>query len=187
MIKSRSIQYSQDVIQELLNYDSNSGVFRWNLRSREWFKTSRSFKSWNSRFAFSDAGHVGKDQHVHISILGRIYKAHRLAYTHYYGVDLCGAAVIHLDGDASNNSINNLQLSYEHRYNIFRRPWGKSRLKGVTTTPNTGKWRSQIANNGKVTHLGLFNSEQEAATKYDSAVLKLLGSSAGTNASMGLL
>jgi len=37
-----------DIIRELLNYNSETGVFTWKNRDRKWFKTDRSWKIWKT-------------------------------------------------------------------------------------------------------------------------------------------
>mmetsp|Transcript_10750 Transcript_10750/g.25135 ORF Transcript_10750/g.25135 Transcript_10750/m.25135 type:complete len:175 (-) Transcript_10750:171-695(-) len=45
----------------------------------------------------------------------------------------------------------------------------KSKFKGVSWYPRSSKWKAQIMINDKVTHLGYFDSEKEAAHKYTEA------------------
>jgi len=50
---------------------------------------------------------------------------------------------------------------------------GSSRFKGVNYHKAAKKWRTQIRIDGKLTHLGLFDTEEDAAGAYD-AVAKIL-------------
>lgn len=47
-----------------------------------------------------------------------------------------------------------------------------SGFKGVTFRKERSKWRARIRINGKLTHLGLFDSPEEAALVYDMAAKK---------------
>jgi len=41
----------QATVKELLNYCPETGQFFWKHRARHWFKSDRSFNSWNARWA----------------------------------------------------------------------------------------------------------------------------------------
>ncbi len=56
-----------------------------------------------------------------------------------------------------------------------------SRFKGVDWQKGAKKWCASITNNGKCVHLGLFDSEIQAAKKYDETARGLFGEFAYTN------
>lgn len=61
-----------------------------------------------------------------------------------------------------------------------RRNAKTSPYKGVSWCSNVGKWRVQIARPGSI-HVGLFDSEREAALAYDAEARKVFGEFAYTN------
>ena len=69
---------------------------------------------------------------------------------------------------------------------ILRR--GKtSRLKGVSWSKVAKKWQAQIVVNKQHNHFGYFVEENKAGYIYDAGAIKLLGSKATTNVTLGFL
>jgi frataxin-like iron-binding protein CyaY len=89
----------------------------------------------------------------------------------------------HIDGNGLNNQKLNLRVATysQNAMNRRKKSHTSSRFKGVHFDSNTGKWRAQIQYKGKTFHMGSFDSEEEAATKYDLAAIDLFGEFARTN------
>jgi hypothetical protein len=88
----------------------------------------------------------------------------------------------HIDGNGLNNQKINLRFC-SHRQNHQNRKHHKntsSPYKGVSWH-YSGKWKSQIMVNGKVVHIGLFTSGEEAALAYDKAAKESFGEFARLN------
>mgnify|MGYP003127310633 CR=1 FL=1 len=66
----------------------------------------------------------------------------------------------HIDGDRTNNSIVNLRWVTQHENTLNRRNEGKYK-KGVHFNKAIKKFRASITINGKQTHLGYFETEDE--------------------------
>lgn len=81
-------------LRELLDYDPETGVFRWKEPRRK------------CRVG-EVAGSLRKDGYVKIQVDGRFYQAHRLAWLCVYGV--WPSAIDHIDGNRANNAIANLR------------------------------------------------------------------------------
>jgi hypothetical protein len=77
--------------------------------------------------------------------------------------------------DKLNNRIENLRLvtSRQQQQNTSARQDTTSGIKGVGWHKGAKKWYSSICDNGKRTHLGLFDSKEEAAAAYRRASRKL--------------
>jgi len=69
----------------------------------------------------------------------------------------------------------------QNHMNTRKRSNCVSIYKGVSWHKLAGKWRAQIKANNRRKHLGLFNSEEEAALAYDIAALKFFSEFARLN------
>ena len=94
-----------------------------------------------------------------------------------------GRKVIHLNGDNLDNSRANLALAgngdIKHRRG--KQAGCSSKYKGVIYQKNVGKWRARITIDGKLTCLGLYDTEKEAALAYNEAAKKHYGELARLN------
>jgi frataxin-like iron-binding protein CyaY len=92
--------------------------------------------------------------------------------------------VDHRDGHKLDNRKQNLRITTrnDNVQNSAKRGINPtSRYKGVHFNKQTKKWISQICIDYKITHLGSFDDEIDAAKAYDVAVLEARGSHARTN------
>ncbi len=79
--------------------------------------------------------------------------------------------VDHIDGSRTNNHWENLRYAThsENGMNAKIRIDGSSVYKGVSYQAKTKKWKGTIVLERKCIHLGLFESEREAAESYNTA------------------
>jgi len=159
--KRRRITHARLI--EMLDYDSETGEFRWRER------VSRSVK------AGEVAGLINGDGYRLIAIKGREYRAHQLAWFYMTG-RWCSTIIDHRDGNPSNNRWDNLRRATVSQNNA-NRPMhrnNKCGYKGVTQTPS-GRWRANINKNRQRHHLGIFATPEEAHAAYAEAAGKLFG------------
>lgn len=156
-----SPRLSHDELRSLLHYDEAAGVFT-RLVGRKGGKLV--------------AGSARKDGYVRISINGRAYLAHRLAWFFVYGTWPLGF-LDHRDGNPSNNCLANLRPATqpENMANAKRRSDNKSGFKGVNWFPSVKKWGARISKNGKRQFLGYFDTAEEAGRAYAEAAGEVFG------------
>jgi hypothetical protein len=86
--------------------------------------------------------------------------SHRLAWYLHYG-HLPVNSIDHIDGNRSNNKIDNLR-DVTHQQNH----WNRTTAKGYYFNKTLNKFYAQICINREVKHLGYFHTKQEARNAY---------------------
>ena len=134
---------TQERLKELLDYDPESGLFIWKVR------TSTHVKPGDHTSACSSHGYRV------IGINRRLYFAHRLAWMYVYG-EWPVTQINHIDRNRANNALANLRLatSAENLQNSSRRSDNTSGCKGVHWWSLRGVWTAYINVGGKRTSLG---------------------------------
>lgn len=173
----KKIDLTQDLLKELIHYDSETGVFTWKHRDVKYFKNETAYKKWNTRFAGKTFGtkytvsHNGKS-YITGCILYKQIDLHRLAWIYVYGE--MPNQVDHIDGDGTNNAISNLRnvTPSVNRKNTRRMSTNTSGFCGVSWRSKSKKWRARIMIGKKEIHLGIFDSFSEAVKAREEANIK---------------
>ncbi len=155
---------SFEEVQQLLSYCSTTGQLTWLILNR-------------NVSPGSPAGTTQADGYRRVRLMGRDYKAHRLAWLLYHGVDPGALHIDHIDGNRSNNAINNLRLCTQ-RQNSRNMPVKKnntSGVPGVSWHRKTGKWRAYVNRERKQHYLGVFETLAEAVEARNHAAALLHG------------
>lgn len=159
---------SQSLLHEWLDYDPETGIFRWKKEPRQCRPL---------------LGHVaGTLRNGYLFIKVRSFVpigAHRLAWIYVHGLTIGGAEIDHIDGDPSNNAIENLRLatSSQQKQNKGVQSNNRSGLKGAYyhACHKGKKWRSQIKVGDRLIFLGYFHTAQEAHEAYVRAASEYFG------------
>jgi hypothetical protein len=160
------MELTTEVVRELLDYDKETGIFTWKARERSWFKTERTYKMWNTRFAGRVTGTMWRGAtgypQIVIKVFGKHHGAHRLAFL-WMGEALPEQAD-HLNRDSLDNRWCNLAASSARANNknssMCRN--NTSGVTGVTWDKANNKWKAQVKLNGKQNNLGRFEELAEA-------------------------
>jgi hypothetical protein len=150
-------------LKEVLNYHPTTGDFAWKITS------GKSRKG-------SPAGYISKRGYVQIGLEGKIYLAHRLAWFYVTGV-WPTKNVDHIDGNPTNNAIENLRLASQSE-NIRNSRLSKSNTsghKGVCWDSKHGRWLAYLKLNYKHVLFKLYDSFDDAVAAVDSARQKYHG------------
>lgn len=151
-------------IKKALHYAPDTGDFFW-------LQTLSS-----KRRAGSKAGCLSTDTgYIKIRYKNKLYLAHRLAWYFTNGEIPVGYMIDHINGDKSNNSINNLRLvdGVQNSFNRKVKNTNTSGYTGVSFNKKSNKWRAYIVINGKQKHLGTFASKEDASAAYQKALAEV--------------
>jgi hypothetical protein len=99
--------------------------------------------------------HKGKG-YIHVKIKAKAFKAHRLIFLYHHGY--LPECVDHIDGDKTNNRIENLRAATkeENCHNQKIRSTNKSGYKGVKWVEHCKKWQVEVCKNYKQLRFGMY-------------------------------
>lgn len=144
---------SAERARQVLFYDTETGDLIWRARPNQ--------SAWNAKNAGRPAGSLDRSTgYLKLSIDGRVYLAHRVAWLIAHGEHPCG--IDHQDGRRSNNRLSNLRAATpsENNKNASRRSDNKSGVTGVRFC--SGAWRAEIKIDRKTRYLGRFRDLEQA-------------------------
>ena len=174
---------TQDFLKSILDYNPDTGIFTWKSRLPEMFKNDKhdslhNCRKWNARYAGINAGSLNDRGYLEIGIgiSKRRYRAHILAWVYIYG-EWPSDGIDHIDGDKTNNSINNLRMANQSQNaaNSKTPKTNKSGYKGVYYDAWGDRYRAKIVLKGKRIYLGSFDLPEEAYQAYCRAAQKIFG------------
>lgn len=151
---------SQAQLKELLHYCPDTGVFT-HIKARSGIKTG------------AVAGCKRADGYVTVSVLGRPYRAHRLAWLYING-EFPGNDIDHINRVRSDNRFCNLRLATraENLQNLSHRKDNRSGVVGVSWCNQKQKWLAQIWASRKCINLGFFSQKTDAESARKAAEKK---------------
>lgn len=193
-----SEQPSQEAIQKLLNYDPITGKFSWKSRPAEAFANPSNCKRWNTQHAGKEIScvvfqRVGakRKREVVLSVrfngVKKYLSAHRLAWVLMCGQIPSGKIIDHVNGDPTDNRIENLRLATYQQNAHNRRPdFNGIGFKGVRySNGKKDRFISFIQGAAGPKYLGVFSSAEAAARAYDKEAIIRHGKFARLNFPQG--
>lgn len=172
-------------VRELLRYDPETGQFRrrYNAgdgkhvgRTGEIVGTIAKASSKRNACLVISLGTTSPRRLAAGGFRKRAYKAHQLAWLITYGWWPL-SEVDHINCDPTDNRLANLRLATtaESACNKLPRSDNKSGVKGVSWSKRSQKWLVHIGVNGKVLHLGLYETFEEAKAVRNEAARHMHG------------
>lgn len=156
-------ELTQARLREVLNYDRNTGVFRWLVNM-------------SASARIGQLAGCKSRGYIVIRVDGTLYPAHRLAWLYETGA-FPTDWLDHRNLNKADNRFDNLRPAThsQNAANVSRRANCASGMKGVTWHKRAGKWLAQIRKSGKNNYLGLYATKEEAHSAYAAAAFHLHG------------
>jgi hypothetical protein len=144
-------------VKKYLDYNEETGIFKWKIRTSNRIKVG------------DEAGVINKLGYRIVSLNGKKEYCHRLAWVVMHGeVPDC---IDHINGNKLDNRISNLRNTTK-AINNMNQHVSRSALKlGVynyRSSNSENKFKACIQENGKLLHLGVFKTEDDAFNAYKS-------------------
>lgn len=167
---------SYELLDELVNYDPSTGTFTWKNRGSHLFKNNRLQKAFNNRFANKQC-FTTKDKFNYLrgTINYKSVLAHRLAWllVHKEWPELY---LDHIDGNGSNNKINNLRLATAQENQRNRKTTlGSSKYKGVYYCNTSKRWVASVTVDYRRVFSSYHKTEEEAVKNYNKVAGDIFG------------
>ena len=146
---------TQERLRELLDYDPETGIFRW-----------RAARGATKPGA---AGCPNKRGYLRICIDYKLYYCHRLAWLYVHGE--WPREIDHRDLDKSNNRIGNLRVATrtQNNANMAKKRDNTSGLKGAYFDKRKARWGAGLKVNKRFKFLGYFATKEQAHAAYARA------------------
>lgn len=160
MIKTPAIPAKD--LHKILDYDPETGLFKWKHRPLEFFKDRGDQARWNTRLAGKPALNAD-DTHGYKrgAIFNRNVKAHQVAWAMHYG-EWPERSIDHLNSDRADNRIENLRIA-AHKDNQRNQKRRRDNASGHTGVYKVGKkWVAKIKVDYKSITLGTFEDINDA-------------------------
>lgn len=170
--------FTQDLLNELLEYEAGTGKLFWKPRSKEHFlskghSAEHTCHRWNSRYAGKEAfASCNVSGYRQGSIFDRKALGHRVAWLMVNGEK--PEQIDHINGDRSDNRLVNLR-SVTHQENGRNQSLASSNTSGrcgVTRDKKWGKWMAFIRVDGRAMTLGRFVKFEDAVAAREQAETK---------------
>jgi len=164
---------SPSYLHECFIYEPETGSLTWKQRPLHHFADESYQLRWNARWAGKAAGGLRDNGYIMVMLgWGNPLRAHRIIWAMQTGKWV--KQIDHKNGHRTENRWSNLREATWQQNHWNRGPSGRELPRGVRKTPS-GRFSAQATMNYKVTHLGTFDTAEEAHAVWRAHVVKERG------------
>ena len=142
-------------LYECFDVDFDAGILTWRKRPLTHFPDVRAANRWNTMFAGKEAGSIGCGGYKRVMLGNRQFMQHRLIWQMKHG-DLGDKQIDHIDGNKTNNKIENLRLVCGQENNRNQKLHKNSSSVFGVYKRKSNNWQARIKIDGKLVTLGIF-------------------------------
>lgn len=160
------------IFKDIFDYNQNTGKLYWKIRICKKMRVGE------------EAGCEAKNGYIVIRVYGRLYYAHRIAWSIMTDEDINKFGEIdHENRIRNDNRWENLRpaTSSQQKANASKKKRCSSKYKGVTWNKDANLWVAQIKRNKKNYNLGSYKKEEDAALAYQKKAVQFFGGYAYSN------
>ena len=166
----RDVDLPIAILKEMVDADLTTGRLWWRARPRSHFLSDKGWRIQHVQWAGTPAAAAANAcgyRRVKGFYLGRpmTMQAHRVIWALAHG-RWPSATIDHIRGVRAGDGIANLREATQRQQNEAKGGWS-GRLVGAR--PHGRRWESRIRSDGKLIHLGTFDTEEEAHAAYLAA------------------
>ena len=166
--------------QNIIDFvEYNDGYLIWKNRPRDHFKKVYAFNDWNKNHVGKIAGSIRHNKksctrYVSVQFMKKKFHAHRVVWEIFNGQIPNGFIIDHIDGNGTNNRIENLRLAtcQGNNKNSSRHRNRSVGPTGVFFNKKANKWIAQIKHNYEPIYLGCYDNMFDAVCVRKSAETK---------------
>lgn len=150
---------SKEELNELFDYHPVTGILYWKN---------------HIRMKGKEAGGVDNSGYIRVRIKNKKYLIHRIIWTIVHG-DIDGGEIDHINGNKSDNRIDNLRLCSRSENCMNRGLFKTNKLgvKGVIYHQTMKKYKASISKDNKKVTIGFYDNKDDAYTAYKNMTLLL--------------
>lgn len=158
------VELTSKFAHECWAYNKETGKLFWKNRPRKHFNTARGYHYFNTCYPGKEVGSINSNKYLTIRFNNKTYQVHRIIWLLETG-EFPINEIDHINHNRQDNRWSNLRQvsTIGNSRNMSMKKANTSGVTNVTWRKDNNKWRAYVMLNSRQTHLGYFDTKEEAA------------------------